>query len=96
MVRRNKRRALSRIYQILRLLESSEKVASQLFFKVVHQDFLINKIVVRKKDDGSIFAMKCLKKSQIKRDNKVRHVMNERQILQNVSHPFIVKMHWAF
>eukprot|EP00347_Sterkiella_histriomuscorum_P000019 403377493 len=51
---------------------------------------------VRKKDEGSIYAMKCLKKEQIKRENKVRHVMNERQILQNIRHPFIVKMHWAF
>eukprot|EP00347_Sterkiella_histriomuscorum_P015539 403356649 len=51
---------------------------------------------VRRKDDGAIYAMKCLKKSQIKRENKVRHVMNERQILQTVNHPFIVKMKWAF
>ena len=35
-------------------------------------------IIVRRKDDGAIYAMKCLKKSQIKRENKVRHVMNER------------------
>jgi serine/threonine protein kinase len=40
--------------------------------------------------------MKCLKKEQIKRENKVRHVMNERQILQGIRHPFIVKMNWAF
>ena len=52
--------------------------------------------LVRKKDEGTIFAMKCLKKEQIKRENKVRHVMNEREILQTVRHPFIVKMHWAF
>lgn len=38
----------------------------------------IKKYLVRRKDDGAIYAMKCLKKSQIKRDNKVRHVMNER------------------
>jgi len=43
-----------------------------------------------------LYAMKCLKKSQIKRENKVRHIMNERQILTQVQHPFIVKMHWAF
>ncbi len=43
-----------------------------------------------------LYAMKCLKKSQIKRENKVRHVMNERQILTQVNHPFIVKLQWAF
>ena len=51
---------------------------------------------VRRKDDGCVFAMKCLKKAQIKRESKVRHVMNERQILQTINHPFIVKMNWAF
>jgi serine/threonine protein kinase len=51
---------------------------------------------VRRKDDGCVFAMKCLKKAQIKRESKVRHVMNERQILQTINHPFLVKMNWAF
>jgi serum/glucocorticoid-regulated kinase 2 len=53
---------------------------------------------VRKKDegDGAIYAMKCLKKEQIKRESKVRHVITERMILQSVSNPFIVNMHWAF
>jgi serum/glucocorticoid-regulated kinase 2 len=51
---------------------------------------------VRKKDDGKIYALKCLKKHLVKRENKVKHVMNEKQILGLVEHPFIVKMNWAF
>ena len=46
--------------------------------KVIGKGGFSNVIQVRRKDVGSIFAMKCLKKSQIKRENKVRHVMNER------------------
>ena len=54
------------------------KEAFQQYFKV--RTVLIS-FKVRKKDDGMIYAMKCLKKGQIKRENKVRHVMNERQVL---------------
>jgi len=51
---------------------------------------------VRKKDDGKIYALKCLKKHLVKQENKVKHVMNEKSILSIVDHPFIVKMNWAF
>ena len=53
-------------------------------------------IQVRRKDEGTLYAIKCLKKTQIKRENKVRHIMNERTILTQVSHPFIVNLQWAF
>ena len=45
---------------------------------------------VRKKDTGKIYAMKTLSKTKIKRDNKVENILNERAILEKVSHPFIV------
>jgi hypothetical protein len=31
-----------------------------------------------------------LSKSKIKRDNKVENILNERAILEKVSHPFII------
>lgn len=43
-----------------------------------------------------MFAMKVLRKDMIKLDNKVEQIMTERRILENVNHPFIVKMHSAF
>ena len=51
------------------------------FLKVIGKGGFSNVFQLRRKDDGTIHAMKCLKKSQIKRENKVRHVMNERLIL---------------
>lgn len=51
---------------------------------------------MRKKDDGKIYAMKTLSKAKIKRDNKVENIINERRILEKVSHPFIIKMNGAF
>lgn len=46
--------------------------------------------LVRKKDTGKIYAMKTLSKAKIKRDNKVENILNERAILEQVSHPFII------
>lgn len=40
--------------------------------------------------------MKTLSKAKIKRDNKVENILNERAILEKVSHPFIVQMKYAF
>jgi len=52
--------------------------------------------IVRKKDTGKIYAMKTLSKQKIKRDNKVENILNERAILETVTHPFIVSMKYAF
>ena len=52
--------------------------------------------LVRKKDTGKLYAMKTLSKQKIKRDNKVENIMNEREILHKVSHPFLIQMKHAF
>lgn len=40
--------------------------------------------------------MKTLSKAKIKRDSKVENILNERAILEKVSHPFIIQMKYAF
>uniref|UniRef100_A0A452RZN9 non-specific serine/threonine protein kinase n=1 Tax=Ursus americanus TaxID=9643 RepID=A0A452RZN9_URSAM len=54
--------------------------------------------LVRKKtgpDAGQLYAMKVLKKASLKVRDRVRTKM-ERDILVEVNHPFIVKLHYAF
>jgi tRNA A-37 threonylcarbamoyl transferase component Bud32 len=51
---------------------------------------------VRKKGTGEIYAMKVLRKEVIVRENMVGHTKAEKQILQEIDHPFIVKLHFAF
>jgi serine/threonine protein kinase len=51
---------------------------------------------VRKKDDGKVYAMKVLKKDVIVRENMVGHTKMEKSILQQVQHPFIVNLRYAF
>ena len=64
---------------------------------IIHKIILTNinnnendKFIVRKKDTGKLYAMKTLSKAKIKRDNKVENILNERAILEKVSHPFII------
>ncbi|XP_063333211.1 ribosomal protein S6 kinase alpha-2-like isoform X1 [Pelmatolapia mariae] len=55
--------------------------------------FLVRKI--RGMDRGQLYAMKVLKKATLKVRDRVRSKM-ERDILAEVNHPFIVKLHYAF
>eukprot|EP01115_Flamella_aegyptia_P005059 TRINITY_DN2149_c0_g1_i2.p1 TRINITY_DN2149_c0_g1~~TRINITY_DN2149_c0_g1_i2.p1 ORF type:complete len:309 (+),score=81.45 TRINITY_DN2149_c0_g1_i2:500-1426(+) len=53
-------------------------------------------MLVRKKDDGCVFAMKVLKKEAIIARKQVAHTKAEKSILQKIYHPFIVKLNYAF
>ncbi|EFA78686.1 protein kinase 2 [Heterostelium album PN500] len=51
---------------------------------------------VKKKDDNKIYAMKVLRKDAIIARKQVNHTKSEKSILQCISHPFIVNLHFAF
>lgn len=53
-------------------------------------------MLVRKKDNGMLYALKVLKKAELVKRNQVEHTMTERRILENIRHPFVVKMDFAF
>lgn len=55
--------------------------------------FLVRKVVGS--DGGTLYAMKVLKKATLKVRDRHRTKM-ERNILVDVEHPFIVKLHYAF
>ncbi|XP_024286446.1 ribosomal protein S6 kinase alpha-2 [Oncorhynchus tshawytscha] len=55
--------------------------------------FLVRKI--KGSDRGQLYAMKVLRKATLKVRDRVRSKM-ERDILAEVNHPFIVKLHYAF
>ncbi|XP_063773621.1 ribosomal protein S6 kinase alpha-2 [Pseudophryne corroboree] len=55
--------------------------------------FLVRKM--KGADSGQLYAMKVLKKATLKVNDRVRSKM-ERDILAEVNHPFIVKLHYAF
>lgn len=52
---------------------------------------------MRKKDTGLIYAMKVMKKDKVTSESKLKQIMNERTIMQELNdHPFVVKLHYAF
>ena len=51
---------------------------------------------VKKKDTGTIYAMKVLKKQHLVQRKQVAHTQTERRVLENIEHPFIVSLRYAF
>jgi serine/threonine protein kinase len=64
--------------------------------KVIGRGGFSKVFLVRKKDSGLLFAMKVMQKSFVMTDGKFKQVMCERNIMESLNHPFIVKLHWAF
>lgn len=64
--------------------------------KVIGRGSFGKVMLVRKKTDGEIYAMKILRKEAIIKRNQVEHTKAERAILENISHPFLVTMRYAF
>lgn len=52
--------------------------------------------MVRKKGTNKNYAMKVLKKEEISEKQQEVHTRAEREILEKIDNPFIVKLHYAF
>jgi serum/glucocorticoid-regulated kinase 2 len=89
--------------------DSQDKKFTQLIHseeKVTLRDFQLKKVLgrgsfgkvmlVRKKDTGNYYAMKILKKESVIARNQVEHTKAERKILQQLQHPFLMTLRYAF
>lgn len=52
--------------------------------------------ICKKKDDGTVYAMKVMKKIEMLKRNQVQHIRAERDILALADNPFVVKLHYSF
>lgn len=52
--------------------------------------------LVRSKYNQRIFAMKVLKKERVRKEGQVGRTKAERNVLERLDHPFIVKLHGSF
>lgn len=52
--------------------------------------------MVRGKRDKQVYALKILLKSQIVLRNQVEHTQSERRILEEMHHPFLCPLEFAF
>ncbi len=53
-------------------------------------------LLVKKKDTGIVYAIKILKKKNLIAKNQVEHTFSERYIMENIRHPFIIHLEYAF
>ncbi|ETW04947.1 AGC/AKT protein kinase, variant [Aphanomyces invadans] len=53
-------------------------------------------LLVQKKDNAKLYAMKVLKKDWVMNKDLVTQTMAERRILQEANHPYIVQLRFAF
>lgn len=52
--------------------------------------------MVRKKDTGTVFAMKILSKKQLKRQKQLKYAISECRIMKQLQHPYILPFYFAF
>eukprot|EP00475_Leptophrys_vorax_P001013 TRINITY_DN10531_c0_g1_i1.p1 TRINITY_DN10531_c0_g1~~TRINITY_DN10531_c0_g1_i1.p1 ORF type:complete len:630 (+),score=147.33 TRINITY_DN10531_c0_g1_i1:32-1891(+) len=64
--------------------------------KVIGRGAFGKVLLVRKRDTKIIYAMKILKKSGLKTAKQMQLLMNERNILEKIQHPFIMGLRFAF
>lgn len=53
-------------------------------------------MMVRKKDTQKIYALKTLRKAALVKRNQLMHTRTERSILQNIKHPYLTSLTYAF
>lgn len=52
--------------------------------------------LVKKKDDGKLYAMKVLKKRNLVVKKHLKYALTEMNILKTCEHPFIIKIYYSF
>jgi len=78
--------------------EEREKVCREDFTKVrVLGRGDVGKVyLVRHLKTNKLYAMKVLDKNEMRKRNKVKRALTEREILATANHPFIVTLHYSF
>lgn len=53
-------------------------------------------MMCEKKDTKELFAIKSLRKEHILDKNQVEHTRAERKLLEEIDHPFLISLEYAF
>ncbi|EON67388.1 AGC/NDR/NDR protein kinase [Coniosporium apollinis CBS 100218] len=91
--RNNMRRAEA---QYLRFLRTKEKPENFATLKIIGKGAFGEVKLVQRKNDGKIYALKSLVKSEMFKKDQLAHVRSERDILAESDSPWVVKLHTTF
>mmetsp|Transcript_13877 Transcript_13877/g.21591 ORF Transcript_13877/g.21591 Transcript_13877/m.21591 type:complete len:470 (-) Transcript_13877:58-1467(-) len=75
-----------------------EKVTQDDFdkLKVIGQGSFGQVLLVKRKGQDTVYAMKILDKKNIMERNEADHAKTEKNVLQKLVHPFLVNLHYSF
>lgn len=77
-------------------LEEAKQPSDFLFGKCLGEGAYARVVHAKLKKNGNQFAIKIMEKMHIKKENKVKYVMMEKNILSKMHHPFIVRLYYTF
>jgi serine/threonine protein kinase len=84
----------------LKTEEKSKKVVKDMScfdtLKCIGRGTFGKVLLVKNKMDNQLLALKCIKKRQIIKNKNIENIKNEKQILEKIEHPFIIKMRFTF
>ena len=80
----------------LRRLRTVESPKNYQTVKVIGKGAFGEVKLVQRRNDGKIFALKCLVKAEMFKKDQLAHVRAERDILAEADSPWVVKLHTTF
>ena len=80
----------------LRFLRTTERPQNYQTLKIIGKGAFGEVKLVQRKQDGKIYALKSLIKSEMHKKDQLAHVRAERDILANADSPWLVKLHASF
>eukprot|EP01017_Pseudomicrothorax_dubius_P044953 TRINITY_DN7684_c0_g1_i1.p1 TRINITY_DN7684_c0_g1~~TRINITY_DN7684_c0_g1_i1.p1 ORF type:complete len:355 (-),score=99.46 TRINITY_DN7684_c0_g1_i1:114-1178(-) len=79
-------------------IDSPENISIESFhlIKVIGKGTYGKVVLVKKKDDNKIYALKMVKKEVVEKRKQTPYIQTERNVLVGCDHPFIIKLAFAF
>lgn len=71
-------------------------ISDFILIRMIGQGAFGKVMLVRKIDNSQIYAMKIINKHMIHNQKQIDHTLSERKILEQIRHPFIVQLYYAF
>lgn len=77
-------------------MEAHHPLDDYTMLSVIGKGAYAKVVLVRKKTSGVLYALKSMKKKYIEKKQQCQRIMTERNILTEINHPFLIKIHASF
>lgn len=94
----NRKKNIFKLYQFIKEQHKMETItlSSFKFYKRIGEGAFGEVYLVKKEGKDKWFALKAIRKERVFGTNLYRYIQTEKDILSLISHPFIVKLRYAF